>query len=218
VFPPPSSLAVEHKYQHVDNLEELAANRAALMRSLIANPDFLGALGQCLSRSETNRSKLFKLFEELVLRLADKNDCVLSGLLRGELSSAKDASTVLRGNSNVTRCTVAVLKRPTGLCKVVEEWMAASTNAGGGEEAGLELVATLKGDVDKMQPELKRVVKTVSSYCAKSELLKEATLPLVGGIVFLRLVCPMLMTRAVGTAKVLQSASNNPKGLFLLPL
>ncbi len=177
------------------------------------NPDFLGALGQCLSRSEANRSKLFKLYEEILLSLSEKNSFLLVGLLRCELVCAKDASTVLRGNSYVSRCTVAVLKRPVGLCKLVEQWLQSSGNVGAGEEAGLELVALLKQELGagSLQPELKLVVKTISDSCKNSVVLNNATLPLLGGIVFLRLVCPMLMTKAVNTAKVLQSASNNPK-------
>ena len=63
-------------------------------------------------------------------------------------------STVLRGNSNVTRCTVIVLKRPSsaGLCKWVEEFF--KSEGAAGEQAGLELVAFLKSHLDAMQPEL----------------------------------------------------------------
>jgi hypothetical protein len=118
-------------FAHVEDENVLIQSRTKLVSFCIEHSDVVGALGQCLSKSES-RGKLYKLFEEITLRLAEKNEAVLGGLLRVELFCAKDVSTLMRGNSVVSRCVVAVLKGTVGLCKIVEEWTATTTLPGGG--------------------------------------------------------------------------------------
>jgi hypothetical protein len=72
--------------------------------------------------------------------------------------------------------------------------------------------------VGTFPPALGEIMSFVAAVCQGSELLRSATTSLLGGLVFLRLVCPLLMKRRLQTAKLLQAACNNPKHVTALSI
>jgi hypothetical protein len=135
-----SRKAVESEFAAVNDVELLDRKRHEMTVFCVRHAVVLGALCHTTGRGEAaTRARLVKVLEEVIARLLaePKNGASLAqGLLLVELRCATETSTLLRGNSIVTRSVGAVL-RSTGVVEAVEEWLGASATADG-EEAALE--------------------------------------------------------------------------------
>ena len=184
-----------------EDVEALQRHRSNLVLFCLEHAEVLGVLASALASSA-----LLSALEPLCLKLvsSSRNAAALaSGVLRAQLLLAtNEAKTALRGNSFSMRLVVAALAGEAHLGQAVNAWLQSDTEVNA-EASALALVKELTARVDRAPPALSAVARATGAALAE-----EAALPVLGSVVFLRVVCPLVMRPNLASAKALQAASN----------